>query len=190
MDWSEEHAIIRGWGVELKPGLSDAELARAEARVGCRFPPDLSSFLQAALPVGEGWPDWRNPESEQIATQLGWAERGMLFDLEHCPWWWPPVWGDRPTELADTIAVGRQGLQQAPKIIPIVGHRFLPAEPEEAGNPVLSVWQMVDTIYYGYDLRDYFAYENNSEHRPATGRTVRRIRFWSGVVEEWYKRPA
>ena len=189
MDWSHEHAILRRWGAELAPGLSDPELARAEGRVGCRFPPDLRSFLRAALPLGEGWPDWRNPDSEQITTQLGWAQRGMIFDLEHCPWWWPPPWGPRPTELYESIQFGLQQLQSVPKLIPIVGHRFLPAEPEEAGNPVLSVWQMVDTIYYGHDLRDYFAYEDDPELRRKPVGKVRKIRFWSEVVEEWYKRP-
>ncbi|HYH65553.1 MAG TPA: hypothetical protein VD866_12725 [Urbifossiella sp.] len=189
MDWSAEHAILRQWGVELAPGLTDTELSRAEEHVGCAFPPDLRSFLQAALPVGKNWPDWRHPESEYIASRLGWAERGMMFDLEHCPWWWPPEWGLRPEALPDRIEAARGHLRTVPKLIPVVGHRFLPAEPCEAGNPVLSVWQMVDTIYYGRDLRDFFNREADSELRKQPIGRVRRIRFWSGVVEEWYKRP-
>lgn len=189
MDWSAEHAILRKWGVELAPGLCDTELAAAEDRVGCRFPPDLQSFLQAALPLGEGWPDWRDHDSEFITSRLGWAEQGMIFDLEHCPWWWPPVWGPRPDNLHEATQVAREQFQVVPKLIPIVGHRFLPAEPCDAGNPVLSVWQMVDAIYYSCDLRDYFAREDSYERRRSEPLgEIRPIRFWSQVVEEWYRR--
>lgn len=190
MNWSAEHTLLRTWGVELAAGLSDGELAAAEARVGCPFPPDLRSFLRAALPVGPSWPDWRQPNSEFIASRLGWAEQGMVFDLEHCPWWWPPVWGLRPADLSEAIAVAQEQLRAVPKLIPVCGHRFLPAEPCEAGNPILSVCQMVDTIYYGRDLRNFFAREDSAElrRREPIG-VVRPIRFWRGVVEEWYARP-
>jgi len=70
MDWSREHALLRERGVELAPGLSDAELAAAEDRVGYRFPPDLRSFLQAALPRAEGMPDWRNPSGPGVPDWL------------------------------------------------------------------------------------------------------------------------
>jgi hypothetical protein len=192
MDWSHEHDLLRSHGVELAPGLSDAELAAAEDRVGCRFPPDLRSFLRAALPVGKGWPDWRNPDSPEIADRLDWAAKGMEFDLEHCPWWWPPPWGPRPDDLGEAIRVARAHLLTVPRLIPVFNHRFLPAEPEEAGNPVLSVWQMVDTIYYGRDLRDYFTREfsHRSELLRESVNEVRRIRFWGDVVETWYQEPA
>jgi hypothetical protein len=190
MEWSTEHAILRKWRVELAPGLSDGELTAAEARVGCPFPPDLRSFLQSALPVGPSWPNWRQPDSEFIASRLGWAEQGMVFDLEHCPWWWPPPWGPRPADLVEAVAVAREQLRAVPKLVPLVGHRFLPAEPCEAGNPVLSVWQMVDSIYYGRDLHDFFVREDSEGLRRESVGVVRPIRFWRGVIEEWYARPA
>lgn len=96
-----------------------------------------------------------------------------------------------PADLQDAIAVARQQLRNVPTLIPVVGHRFLPAELCESGNPVLSVWQMVDTIYYGRDLRDFFAYEDSPKRlRNEPLGEVRCIRFWSGVVEEWYGRPS
>jgi hypothetical protein len=114
----------------------------------------------------------------------------MVFDLEHCPWWWPPPWGPPPVELREAIAVAQEQLRTVPKLVPVAGHRFLPAEPEELGNPVLSVPHMVDTIYYGRDLRDYFAREDSLERRREPIGVVRPIRFWREVVEEWYARPA
>lgn len=154
MDWSHEHALLQSRGVKLAPGLTDAELASAEDRVGCRFPPDLQSFLQAALPCGKGVPDWRNPSSPDIAEKLDWAALRLAFDLKDHTWWWPPPWGSRPADLGEAIRNGQEQLRLVPPLIPIWGHRFLPAEPREAGNPVFSVWKMVDSIYYGRDLRD------------------------------------
>ncbi|MCH82513.1 hypothetical protein A2U01_0003321, partial [Trifolium medium] len=47
-------------GVEVQPGLSDAEFARAEAEFGFVFPPDLRAILAAGMPIGAGFPDWRS----------------------------------------------------------------------------------------------------------------------------------
>ncbi|HEY6270031.1 MAG TPA: hypothetical protein VIX11_17150 [Candidatus Acidoferrum sp.] len=70
-------------------------------------------------------------------------------------------------------------------MIPIFSHRFLPAEPATAGNPILSVYQ-TDIIYYGTDLASYFANEfkfpiaswHDGENSP------RRIRFWSDIIDK------
>ncbi len=190
MNWSREHELLRSLGVELATGLSDAELASAEGRVGCRFPADLRSFLQAALPRAEGMPDWRTPSELGVPDWREWAGQALEFDLEHTPWWWPPPWGPRPVALQDAIRVGHEQLRQVPPLIPIWGHRFLPAEPEEAGNPVLSVWQMVDSIYYGRDLRDYIARACDRSDKWEPIGQVRRIRFWGDVIERWWRRPA
>ncbi len=190
MDWSREHAMLRSRGVELTPGLTNAELAVAEYWAGCQFPSDLRSFLQAALPRAEGMPDWRDPSGPSVVGWLAWARRALEFDVEHCPWWWPHTWGSRPAALQDAIQVGRERLRHVPPLIPLWGHRFLPAEPDEAGNPVLSVWQMVDSIYYGRDLRDYIARECDCSDKWEPIGEVRRIRFWSDLIEKWWRRPA
>ena len=50
---------LRSSGIPVQAGLSDAEFARAEAKFGFVFPPDLRAVLSAGLPVGPGFPDWR-----------------------------------------------------------------------------------------------------------------------------------
>src|SRR5262249_26515076 len=137
MDWSHELALLASRGVELTPGLSAAELSAAEERVGCRFPPDLRSFLQTALPSGAGWPNWRVPDSPYIADRLEWPADGIAFDIEHNVFWWP-AWGPRPNQLGQAVALMRERVRLAPKLIPICQHVYLPAEPELAGNPALS----------------------------------------------------
>lgn len=66
-------------------------------------------------------------------------------------------------------------------------HRYLPAEPCEAGNPVLSVHQ-TDIIVYGHDLRAYLRNEmtDSIEQRDramASAPAHRPIRFWSEIVD-------
>jgi len=73
-----------------------------------------------------------------------------------------------------------QVLSHAPKLIPIFGHRYLPATPSQAGNPIFSVYQS-DVIHYGADLADYLDREENGwESLPWP--EVREIDFWSELV--------
>jgi hypothetical protein len=68
--------------------------------------------------------------------------------------WWPE-WGEEPASPDARKEVLRSVVSHAPKLIPLIGHRYLPEEPHEAGNPVFSVYQS-DVIYYGANLTDYF----------------------------------
>jgi len=68
----------------------------------------------------------------------------------------------------------------APKLIPLISHRYLPAEPCEAGNPVFSIYQS-DIIYYGANLTEYFERELVDGNRSLTG-DIKHIRFWSEFV--------
>lgn len=49
-------------GVQFEAGLSDAEVTGVEERFDFVFPPDLRAFLQHALPVSHGFPNWRSSE--------------------------------------------------------------------------------------------------------------------------------
>src|SRR5258706_5810017 len=75
--------------------------------------------------------------------------------------------------------------KEAPALVPVFAHRFLPAEPLLEGNPVLSVWQ-ADIIYYGLDLVNYFLNQFHlSQSSQANGsKPPRKIRFWSDIIEK------
>ncbi|RLM85598.1 uncharacterized protein C2845_PM04G16510 [Panicum miliaceum] len=47
-------AHLRAFGVAVLPGLTELELARAEAELGFAFPPDLRAVLAAGSPQGPG----------------------------------------------------------------------------------------------------------------------------------------
>jgi hypothetical protein len=181
-DWSNELRLLRDRGVTLASGLTAAELDRVEQVHRFRFPPDLRSFLSCAMPQGKGFLDWRAPESDELLERLAWPFDGIAFDIEHNKFWWRE-WGSRPPVLSDAIAKAKDAVALAPRLVPIYSHRYLPSEPAVAGNPVFSVYQ-TDIIYYGTDLRRYFACEfGGLDHAEATRGDLRHIRFWSDLVE-------
>ncbi len=162
--------------VEFALGLSDQEIARVETRYTFTFPPDLRSFLQTALPLGHRFPDWRFGDEDELTEMLDAPRRGILFDIEHNGFWLPE-WGPRPAALRDACAHVDELLRDAPKLIPVLGHRMMPAEPHAEGNPVFSVHQ-TDIIYYGFDLMDYFQHEFELPDRRPWPDSIRAIRFW------------
>lgn len=168
--------------VPLARGLAENDLKAIETLHGFVFPPDLRAFLSEVLPVGPSFPDWRNPDSAAIHRQLVWPFEGMAFDIEHNVFWLDS-WGAKPADLSQALSVARRAWEEAPRLIPVFLHRYIPAEPALAGNPVLSVYQ-TDIIYYGSDLRRYFAAEfAGLPYAEAVREPIRRIRFWSALVD-------
>ncbi len=138
-------------------GLTDAEMERVERRLGRPIPDDLTLLLRYALPISPGFPDWRSGLDGNLRESLTWPEEGLLFSISHGDLWLDS-WGERPIELAESLATARHAIHRAPTLIPIYSHRYLPTEPMLAGNPVLSVYG-ADTIIYGNDLVSYFHHE-------------------------------
>jgi hypothetical protein len=72
----------------------------------------------------------------------------------------------------------------APKLIPIYSHRYIPEKPNESGNPILSVYQ-TDIIYYGANLLEYF---ENEFRRKGTkleiDSRIKEIEFWSEIINQ------
>jgi hypothetical protein len=166
--------LIRAAGLAVAPGLTDDELAAAEAYVGVAFPPDLRALLAEGMPADRGFPNWRVLD-DVIDDYMTAPLEGIHFDIEHNAFWWS-TWGERPARLEDALAVATEQFARVPKLLPIYGHRYLAAEPYEAGNPVFSVHQ-TDVIVYGDDLRSYFEAELS---RTYVGpKTPRFIPFWS-----------
>lgn len=158
-------------------GYTQSELDAAQEKYGLVFPSDLVSLLRDRRPV-RGY-DWRSDDKE-IRDMLKWPLEGLLFDVENNALWWPE-WGDRPATAAGRAEVLAKVVETAPKLIPLVSHRYLAAEPHEAGNPVFSVYQS-DVIYYGADLANYFEREFANPRLPLR-QPIKRIRFWSDLVE-------
>ena len=184
MDLSKLNQKLRKAGVVFESGLTHEEIRLVEASFGFRFPPDLKSYLMFALPSGKGWPNWRDIADPEIHWMLNWPYEGMCFDIQNNVFW-PAGWGAKPESLTEAFEVAKRKIEAAPKLIPILGHRYLPDRPSIEGNPVFSVYQ-TDIIYYGSDLWDYFRNEfpddvDLDEYQISD--VLRRIEFWSDFVD-------
>ena len=171
--------VVRAAGERLEPGLDDGEVSRVESEFGIRFVPEHREFLQLALPVGDGWPDWRSGDRTALASSLAWPTEGVLFDVEQHAFW-SRSWGARPADDGMALTVARRRLAGVPRLVPLFGHRYLPAAPHPGPAPVLSVHQS-DVIYYGADLADHAAHEFGTT--TASGRPRVRVAFWSDLAE-------
>jgi len=177
---SELHQGLQQRGIQFHRGLSDTEVEKIERRYRFQFPPDLKSFLEQALPVGRGFPDWRDGCESDLRDALDWPLEGILFDVEHNGFWMP-AWGERPTEIEQAIAVARTNVSNAPQLIPIYSHRYIPSEPHAGDNPVFSVYQ-ADILRYRSSLRSCLAAEFRLGAAEFVAPTPRRIRFWDELV--------
>ncbi len=87
----------------------------------------------------------------------------------------------------------RQKLAQAPTMVPVYAHRFLPAGHGAFGHPVLSMrgW---DTIYYGTDLLDYirqeFEFETPRLEQAVDWTPQATVPFWRDYLADTGPSPA
>ena len=157
-------------------GYSREELDRAQEEFDLVFPPDLIGLLCDRRPA-EGY-DWRT-DQERIRGALAWPLEGILFDIEQNGFW-PSEWGECPQREEERREVATVEVGKAPKLIPLIGHRYLPAEPNASGNPVFSIYQ-TDIIYYGANLDHYFQNEFGG-WSSLEDAAYRHIRFWSDLA--------
>ncbi|MFF2846809.1 hypothetical protein ACFVT5_10805 [Streptomyces sp. NPDC058001] len=168
-------------GTEIERGMSALELERVEERWEFRFAPEHRTLLGEGLPVGSAWPDWRDGDPENLAARLAWPVDGVLFDVEHARFWHPD-WEPRPTDTRDALDMARGYLALVPTMVPVFSHRYLLADPERTGTPVLSMHQ-TDIIYYGTDLADYFRHEFGHPVPPPEDHPYPTIPFWSYFLD-------
>lgn len=182
----------------IDDGLSDDEFARIEETFGFQFADDHRAFLAAGLPVnspaGPGeigvaatssqpWPDWRHHDHDELRRRLERPVDGVLFDVENNQFW-AESWGKRPDRVDQATEIARRALTQAPAMIPIYGHRYLPAGAGTCGHPVLSMWQ-TDIIYYGLDIADYIDREFADADRSPDGapwNPQATVKFWKDLI--------
>jgi hypothetical protein len=164
-------------------GYSQAELDQVQERWGLRFPPDLVELLLEHRPLLDGPAsfDWLRSDPAKIKDRIEWPFETIWFDVEHDQAWWPE-WGKKPADLAKRRDQLMEIFAGAPKLIPLFGHRYIPEEPCERGNPVFSVYQ-TDVIYYGANLQDWLDRERDRDARLGLPvQNIKVIPFWSEAV--------
>lgn len=140
----------------------------------------MKDFLSSALPLSNNFVNWRDTSKENIESiyaRIDWPLEGMLFDIEHNVFWYDS-WGEKPDNLEEAFNICKEEFKKVPKLIPICSHRYIPSEPNEAGNPIFSVYQ-TDIIYYGENLASYLEIEFGfKKYEQMDVSSIKDIRFW------------
>jgi hypothetical protein len=174
-------------GVVFANGLNEEEINEIEELYNIQFPPDLKEFLMFALPISNGFVNWKDKSKENIAKindRLNWTLEGIIFDIEQNGFWMKE-WGEKPSSLKDAMEVATMYYNKAPKLIPICSHRYISSTPLEKGNPIMSVFQ-TDIIYYGENLYSYLLVEFGfKKYEDIVFKEIKSIPFWSDIINFW-----
>lgn len=148
-------------GIQFQQGMSPEEITDAEELFGISFPVELKRFYSVGLPVSKGFYNWRDKSEENIQcikSVLDGPLHGLIFDLENNDDFWCDDWGDKPKDINDAKRILIERYSNAPKMIPVFGHRYIPYIPNVNSFPVFSICQS-DIIIYGKDLISYLEIE-------------------------------
>ena len=179
----EEFAARRMIGCNWQPGtrwlvgLSEERIAEIERQWRLTFPPDYRLFLARlhavdrpmrclsgkrspydvpALRDETSFYNWLT-ETALIQDRLDALVDGLQFDVENSGLW-RSAWEPKPATAQARAERVRELVGAAPRLIPVFSHRYLLAEPSQAGNPIFSIVQS-DIIVFATDLRTYFLSE-------------------------------
>jgi hypothetical protein len=183
MQYNEIIDNMKSKDIVFLKGLNENEFNYISNEFGIIFPQDLKEFLSLALPVSNGFINWRDNSKSNIDLihkRLEWPLEGILFDIENNSFWYEP-WGIKPEKLLDACNICINEINNAPKLIPIYSHRYIAMEPNEINNPIFSVHQ-TDIIYYGVNLISYLEVEFGFKDYSSLDLTsIKHIRFWSDI---------
>jgi hypothetical protein len=166
-------------GVRLDRGLTEADVKRVEKKFGFTFGEDHRALLRAALPLGDTWLNWRHATPAKIRERLQAPIEGVVSAVLD-QGFWPASWGPRPADPKAAEQAARAHLASVPALIPLYGHRYLPAAPAPAGAAVFSV-QQADVAVYANDLLDYVDIEFGSA-APPDAPAGAHLAFWSDLA--------
>ena len=169
-------------GIEFAIGLKDEEISIIEQEYGIVFPEELKKLYKEALPISNGFYNWRDRNDESVkcikrAMQL--PVQGIVEDSEDIDW--NEIWGEEPINSDERKRNIKDMALKAPKLIPIYSHRYV-ASFECEKPPILSVYG-TDIIYYAKNIIDYFLIEfKMKEYEIFKNNEVSYIPFWSDLV--------
>ncbi len=182
MDYKEIIESMKKKGVKIADGLDRDALSKIGEIYGFTFPSSLAEFYSYGVPTGEAFLNWGDLSKENIAKIKHILDtapyNGLLFSVNNG--FWLDSWGKRPENKDELEARVGELIKNAPKLIPVFGHRYLPIIDGVDDPPVLSIVGS-DAIYYGLNLADYFAHEFGFAARQVGMPNA--VPFWSEIIE-------
>jgi hypothetical protein len=170
-------------GVQFAHGLAEREIEVAAETFGAPMPEELASLLRFGIPVSKGWAPWIDGSAAVANAGRAWIDRAFEFDIRQDQYW-HPLFGPRPSSDDNAVEAALAFVRTVPPpLFPIYAHRFLVSEPADAPRPVLSVYQAVDSIYYGNDLADYLAREFGIDRPAWAANNPAAVRVWDELFD-------
>ncbi|HYH75180.1 MAG TPA: hypothetical protein VD735_04440 [Candidatus Saccharimonadales bacterium] len=146
-------------GVKIVAGLWQQEINLIEDAYGIVLPEDLKCLLSVGVPVGEHFPDWHGNPQLLVQESRESINAAFSFDIKENNYWCD-LFGAKPDNNEQAISKALDVIADWPPLIRIYAHRYM-ATDHPTNNPILSVHQATDSIYYGYNLADYLFHEFN-----------------------------
>lgn len=169
-------------GVKFETGLSKQEIIEVERVYNINFPTEYEEFLKEGVPVSNGFYNWRDLSPKNISYIKEKMNIPFIDILNYCGEIdeWPSAWGTRPKNSQDLKRKIEMLLNEAPRLIPVYAHRYIPMLKEE--SPVLSVMGL-DIIYYGQNLFQYLEIEfGRKNYNEIAFENIGYIEFWSDTI--------
>ncbi|KAL8125062.1 uncharacterized protein LOC141718974 [Apium graveolens] len=188
---------LQNSNLQITKGLTDAEFSSIESTFRFTFPPDLRSILREGLPVDSGFPNWRSSSTQQLQILIDLPILYLCRQVSRRKFW-VDSWGIRPFDDDEAVDLAKGLLRNAPVLVPIYRHFYIPASPFLAGNPVFYV-NGDEIRVWSFDVSGFFQqveFSGNGEfskrptslsnlfNAPAWAATeAREIPFWTELGE-------
>lgn len=173
---------LKSQGIIFEAGLTCEEISKIEKIYEIQFPKCLKEFLMEGVPISKGFYNWRNFEQENIdfIKEIIYLPIKTIYELA-AEVYWCDDWGEEPENEIDIAEKVREKLKNAPKLLPIYTHRYMPMLLDEQ-PPIVSI-HGIDIIYYGENLEDYFHVEFGRKRQSEIRfENIDPIPFWSEIM--------
>lgn len=171
-------------GIVFDSKLSDSEIIKIEKLYGIYFPSELKHLFSIALPISDGFYNWRDTSEDnikKIKKALESSITGLQSDLDNNDFWCED-WGDKPIDINVAQNILLQHYSKAPILIPIFSHRYIPFVGQFMTSPVFSIYGS-DIIYYGENLISYLEVEFGfRKYAEMDTSELTHIDFWSDIM--------
>ena len=180
--YEETISKLQAVGVVFSEGLEENEIEKIEGCYNIKFPKELIAFYKEALPISDGFYNWRDfskENADKIAEILKRPEEDILDDIGDIEW--SDAWGEMPGSDDEIISIIVSKLNDASGLIPIYKHRYIANQYDE-NNPVFSIYG-TDIICYGVNLEQYLLTEfKYLEQSEIYYDQINKVRFWSDII--------
>ena len=179
--------LLKDRGIKLDAGLTQSELEKIYEIYKIKFPLSLKSFFTTALPVSDDFYDWRDFSSGNVTKIKNMMQHFYDFvksasfeeyipNSSYSPDQWCKISREQRVEVVAEL------YKNAPKIIPVYFHRFMPEMNDDNDPPVLSIYYG-DIVYYGRNLQEYLLHEFCGVDIPKYISEYKNVPFWTDMME-------